>query len=113
MYNMMYNKNVWKESVMTQMVRKQVYIQKRQQVLLKRLARRRGVSEAEVIRQAIDQQVESAAQQPLPPDPQALEAVIQYALERRRQSGASEPYQWQREDAYEERDQHLARSAAV
>lgn len=97
---------------MTQMIRKQVYIQKRQQVLLKRLARRRGVSEAEVIRQAIDQQAQSTAQQPLPPDPQALEAVIQFALERRSQSGASEPYQWRREDAYEERDQHLGRSAA-
>ena len=56
---------------MTHMIRKQVYIHKRQQVLLKRLARRRGVSEAEFIRQAIDQQVQSAANRPLPPDPQA------------------------------------------
>ncbi len=96
---------------MTQMIRKQIYIQKRQQVLLKRLARRRGVSEAEVIRQAIDQQVQSAAHQPLPPDPQALEVVIQFALERRKLGSASEPYQWQREDAYQERDQRLARSA--
>jgi len=39
---------------MSQMMRKQIYIQKRQQILLKRLARARGVSEAEIIRQAIE-----------------------------------------------------------
>jgi len=38
---------------MSQMMRKQIYIQKRQQARLRRLARARGVSEAEVIRQSI------------------------------------------------------------
>ncbi len=95
---------------MTQMIRKQIYIQRRQQLLLKRLARRRGVSEAEIIRQAIDQQAQSAASRCLPPDPQALEAVIQFAIERRRASAGAKPYQWKREDAYDERDQHLAKS---
>ncbi len=95
---------------MTQMIRKQIYIQRRQQRLLKRLARRQGVSEAEIIRQAIDQQVQSAASRSLPPDPQALEAVIQFAIERRRISAGAEPYQWKREDAYEGRDQRLAQS---
>ena len=95
---------------MTQMIRKQVYIQKRQQLLLRRLARRRGVSEAEIIRQAIDQQAQSAASQPLPPDPQALEAILQFAIERPGTVGSAESYQWKRDHAYEERDQHLARS---
>ena len=98
---------------MTQMIRKQFYIHKRQQVLLKRLARRRGASEAEVIRQTIDQQMQSAAHQSLPPDPQALQAIIQFALERRKLGEISKPYQWQREDAYEERDQHLARASGA
>jgi hypothetical protein len=93
------------EILMTQMIRKQIYIHKRQQLLLKRLARRWGVSEAEVIRRAIDQQIQLAADLPLPPDPQALEAIIQFALERRRTNGLSEAYQWKREDAYEERGQ--------
>ena len=75
---------------------------------MKRLARRRGMSEAEVIRQAIDQQGQSAANQPVPPDPQALETLIQFALGRRKRGAASEACRWQREDAYEERDQHLA-----
>ena len=35
---------------MAKMVRKQIYIQERQNILLKRLAEARGVSEAEVIR---------------------------------------------------------------
>ena len=113
MYNVMYNRVVAKEIAMTQMIRKQIYIQKRQQVLLKRLARRRGVSEAEVIRQAIDQQVRSAAHQPLPPNPQALEATIQFALERRKLGEINEPYQWRRAEAYEERDRGLARSSGA
>jgi hypothetical protein len=41
---------------MTRMVRKQVYIEPRQETLLKRLARDAGVTEAEIIRQAIDRQ---------------------------------------------------------
>ena len=44
---------------MSRMVRKQVYIQPRQDALLKRLAREAGVTEAEIIRQAIDQQTET------------------------------------------------------
>ncbi len=39
---------------MTRMLRKQIYIEKRQRALLKRLAKKCGVSEAEIIRQAID-----------------------------------------------------------
>ena len=41
---------------MTDMVRKQVYIHQRQEATLKRLARQRGLSEAEIIRQAIDRE---------------------------------------------------------
>lgn len=46
---------------MAQMVRKQIYIQRRQQAILRRLARARGVSEAELIRQAIDHHVNAGA----------------------------------------------------
>ncbi len=41
---------------MTRMVRKQVYIEDRQEALLKRLAQSTGETEAEIIRQAIDRQ---------------------------------------------------------
>ena len=42
---------------MTQMVRKQIYIDKRQRAQLKRVAKARGTSEAELIRQAINRQL--------------------------------------------------------
>lgn len=42
--------------MMTKMVRKQVYIESRQEGMLKRLARETGATEAEIIRQAIDLQ---------------------------------------------------------
>lgn len=44
---------------MTRMVRKQVYIEPRQETLLKRLARETGATEADLIRQAIDRQTEA------------------------------------------------------
>lgn len=42
---------------MAQMIRKQVYIEKEQDAMLKRMAKRRGVTEAEIIRQAIERQL--------------------------------------------------------
>lgn len=42
---------------MTRMVRKQIYIEPRQEALLKRLARITGLTEAEIIRRAVEQQV--------------------------------------------------------
>jgi hypothetical protein len=44
---------------MTKMVRKQVYIEPRQEALLKRLVRETGATEAEIIRQAIDRQTKT------------------------------------------------------
>jgi len=44
---------------MTKMVRKQVYIEPRQEALLKRLAQETGAKEAEIIRQAIDRQAQT------------------------------------------------------
>lgn len=41
------------------MIRKQVYLDSRQEAFLKRLSREMGVTEAEVIRQAIDRQAQT------------------------------------------------------
>jgi glutamate synthase domain-containing protein 3 len=38
-------------------IRKQVYIEPRQELLLKEIAQKTGISEAEIIRQAIDQHI--------------------------------------------------------
>ena len=40
---------------MARQVRKQIYIQARQERLLKRLARRTGLKEAEIVRRALDE----------------------------------------------------------
>lgn len=45
---------------MTEMIRKQVYIHRRHQAMLERLAKTRHVSEAEVVRQAIEREATSA-----------------------------------------------------
>ena len=40
---------------MPQMIRKQIYIQGRQEMLLKRLSRKLGLTEAELVRRGLDQ----------------------------------------------------------
>jgi hypothetical protein len=52
---------------MAQMVRKQIYIEKRQDALLKRQAKLRGVSAAELIREAIDRQIGQPTARSAPP----------------------------------------------
>lgn len=96
----------------TQMVRKQIYIQKRQQILLKRLSEARGVSEAEIIRQAIDREASRATTQPTTRDRAAWEEVLHFVEARKTQGAAGEPYRWRREDAYEERLKRFDRKGA-
>jgi hypothetical protein len=85
-------------------VRKQIYLEQRQNRQLKRLAEARGVSEAEVVRDLIDAEASSGASRSLPPDPGAwqkahqtmLKLLAQPALPNRRRN-------WTRDDLYEER----------
>jgi hypothetical protein len=85
------------------MIRKQIYIARRQQVLLSRLAKARGVSEAEVIRQAIEREAAGGQGQPVVPDATALDEIVQDALSRRQFGITGEPLRWNRDDAYAER----------
>jgi hypothetical protein len=83
------------------MVRKQVYIEPGQDALLKRQAAQLGVTEAELIRRAIDQA--GAAPRGLPADQDAwakAKSIIQERL------GITVPQtgrSWTREELYEER----------
>lgn len=52
MYNTMYTPSEGDE--VDKMIRKQVYIEPRQEILIKRLVRETGATEAEIIRQALD-----------------------------------------------------------
>ena len=60
---------------MAEMVRKQIYIEERHERLLKRISKARGVSEAELIRQAIER--ETVGEKPLlSPDQEAWDKIL-------------------------------------
>ncbi len=90
---------------MAQLIRKQIYLSKRQDNALKRLARARGVSETAVIREAIDAKVGNGNGEKFRADPQAWGKAYRFMLSRRDLPATqSAAYKWKREDAYEERE---------
>jgi hypothetical protein len=102
-----------KEVAMSEyMVRKQIYIPKRQDALLKRLAKQRGVSEAEVIRQALEREVEAPAPV-LRDSKKALDEIVAYArsLRDRPEFMSGEPYKFNRDEIYEERESRWFKDA--
>jgi len=88
----------------TQMIRKQFYIHKRQENLLKRLSKARGVSEAEIVRQAIEREAGGTSSQPNLADRSAWQELLSFLELRRKQIGAGQPYRWNREEIYSERE---------
>ena len=52
------------DAMTSNMLRKQIYINRRQQNLLRQLARQSGMSEAEIIRRAIDRENDIAENPP-------------------------------------------------
>jgi len=93
----------------SQMIRKQIYIQKRQDALLKRLSQARGLSEAEIIRQAIEREVAGGPAQPALSDLSAMDDFARLALLKRSQGIKAEPYHWNREEIYDERESRWLR----
>ena len=89
---------------MSEMVRKQFYIHERQQILLRRLSQARGVSEAEIVRQAIEREATGVAPQSPLPDRAAWEEILDFVEARQALGADGEPYQWNRQDAYKERE---------
>lgn len=94
---------------MAQMIRKQIYIHKSHQALLVRLAKAWGVSEAEVIRQAIEREATGGLAWRLQPDPKALEELVRAARRRREAGITGQPLRWRRTDAYAERLERFGR----
>jgi hypothetical protein len=89
---------------MARMIRKQVYIQERQQAVLRRLARKQGVSEAAVIRQAIDGQLDGGQTRFSPPDDGAWRKVLASMRGAQRSNRSrARARSWKRDDLYEER----------
>ncbi len=90
---------------MSQMVRKQIYIYKRQEAQLKRISEAQGISEAELIRRALEQALGSGSEKKSLFEKSPLDEFIELA--RSNKKGTSQPYQWNRQDAYEERENKL------
>ena len=88
---------------MTRMVRKQIYIPKRQQLLLKRKAKATGTSEAALIRHAIDRNLEGGEPRSFHRDPEAWEKALKFMRLRQAHGKTADAYRWTRGDAYEER----------
>ena len=88
------------------LIRKQLYIRPDQDRALKQAAREQGRSEAELVRQAIDEVILQRATSPsYAPHQQALEELIQTNLDLSRQRAASESHQFNRDDLYQEREE--------
>ena len=85
------------------MIRKQIYIPAQQNTLLKKLARQRGVSEAEVIRQALDREVQMPG---IEQNGEEAFAKMEKFMEDRKAiyAGTGEPYKWSRAEIYEDRE---------
>jgi predicted DNA-binding protein len=89
---------------MSTMVRKQIYLETHQEAKLKRMAQRRGISEAELIREAIDRHVSGGQSHFLPSDPVAGEEALQFMRSLHAQGPLSDQKRsWKREDLYQER----------
>lgn len=88
----------------TTMVRKQIYIPRRQDVLLKRLSMTRGVSEAEIIRQAIEREISGSVLAHPRRDDDVWSKIMQAVEEQNRTWLVDrEPIRWTREELYAER----------
>lgn len=89
---------------MSEMVRKQIYISRRQQALLKRLSQQRGLSEAEIIRQAIDREATHVSPRIELNSQEAWDKAYQFMQSMSDRAGRfRQPYEWNREELYEPR----------
>lgn len=87
---------------MPKMVRKQIYIYQRQEAQLKRISDARGISEAEIVRAAIDREAQAITPTVFHPDPEAFEQLMKFFEQRKSMPSTGEPYRWSREDAYDD-----------
>lgn len=95
---------------MAQMIRKQIYIPKLQEARLKQLAKARGVSEATIIREALDHQISGRSVRRVLHHPEAFEQAYRFMLSRRKLAPAvRSAYRWKREEAYTERENRYGR----
>lgn len=83
------------------MIRKQVYIEPKHEELLRRKAEQWQVSEAEIIRHALDEMPDSPA--PEPARLRAWDEIKRFVLEHRMMDVPQTGRQWTRDELYEDR----------
>jgi len=84
------------------MTRKQLYLPKRLNQFLKRAAKQRGISEAEVIRQALERD-EKAVIYPVRESAAGWDEILHFVKERQTAyAGQGKPVKWNRQELYEE-----------
>jgi hypothetical protein len=86
------------------MIRRQILINKHHAELLKRLSQTRGVSEAEINRQAIEREAADSPVQATYIDRSAWQALISFLESRQAVTSSHQPYRWNREEIYAERE---------
>lgn len=85
-------------------IRKTVHLSQRQALLLKRLAQARGISQAEIIRQALDRELNQGTVRRRQRDPEAWARARRVMLTLQAQGPLPDrPRTWKREDLYRER----------
>ena len=93
----------------TNMVRKQIYIHQRQEIRLKQLAEARGVSEAEIIRRALERELGGEIPRPVPADRSAWQELTAFLEARHATTKGRQPYRWNRQEIYDERENRWLR----
>jgi len=88
---------------MAQMIRKQVTLSARSSMALKRLARKTGKKESEILRQAIEQQLELAQTTSAPRDPAAWQEARAFIESLVAQGSVPGGRTWTRDELYEGR----------
>jgi hypothetical protein len=88
---------------MSDMVRKQIYLERSQVLAIQRKAEVLGVNESELIRQAIDHDLYGGGEIPSRPDPTAWDEIEAFLASQTEKPLVGEPYRFNREELYDER----------
>ena len=94
---------------MAPMKRKQIYIEPWQEENLKRLARHRGVKEAEIIRQALAREMTGEEIRPIVYDSEAWEEARAFIESLIKQGPVRGGRTWKRQDVYDDREGRYGR----
>lgn len=91
------------------MIRKQIYLPRRQNMTLRRLAKARGISEAEVIRQALERESHLTLA-PVRDSVAAWAGIMKFVQHRKTVlAGKGKPVRWNRQELYAERENRWSR----